>query len=254
MKPFDVAGRLALVTGATRGIGLGIARAFIQSEAGAILVGRDEQELARVAEELRVYAQPVHIAAFDLRNTGQISEWFEQLCDRTGTPDILVNAAGISRRGLAVDLTLDDWQEVMAINATAIFELSRSFARRRIAQGGGGSVIHIASLMTAAARAGTAPYTASKGAVGQLTKVLAVEWAKYGIRVNAVAPGYISTDLNRSLMADPQFDDWVKQRCPLGRWGTPEDIGWPVVFLASAAAGFINGHVLFADGGWMATF
>ncbi|MGB7134883.1 MAG: SDR family oxidoreductase [Acidobacteriaceae bacterium] len=254
MNPFDVRGRLAMVTGATRGIGLGIARAFAQSAAGAILVGRDEQELARVADELRVYSQPVHVAAFDLRNTGDIAEWFEQLCDRTGTPDVLVNAAGISRRGLAVDLTLDDWQEVMAINATAIFELSRSFARRRIAQGGGGNVIHIASLMTAAARAGTAPYTASKGAVGQLTKVLAVEWAKYGIHVNAIAPGYVATDLTRSLMADPQFDDWVKQRCPLGRWATPDDIAWPVVFLASAAAGFITGHVLFVDGGWMATF
>jgi gluconate 5-dehydrogenase len=132
--------------------------------------------------------------------------------------------------------------------------LSRFFARRRIKEGGEGCVIHIASLMTAAARAGTAPYTASKGAVGQLTKVLAVEWAKYGIRVNAIAPGYIATDLNRDLLADPSFDAWVKQRCPMGRWGMPDDIAWPVVFLASPASAFITGQVFYVDGGWLATF
>ena len=108
--------------------------------------------------------------------------------------------------------------------------------------------------MTAAARPGTSPYTASKGAVGQLTKVLAVEWAKHGILVNAIAPGYIDTDLNKALVADETFDSWVKGRCPLGRWGTPADIAWPVVFLASPAAAFMTGQVVFVDGGWLATF
>lgn len=254
MNSFGVEGKLALVTGATRGIGLGIARALAISGAGVILVGRDESELAKIEQELRVHGNAVHVAPFDLRNCDQIESWFEELCERTTTPDVLVNAAGISRRGSAIDLTLEDWQDVMAVNATAIFELSRGFARQRIAQGGGGCIIHIASLMTAAARAGTAPYTASKGAVGQLTKVMAVEWAQHGIRVNAVAPGYIATDLNRGLLADPEFDAWVKKRCPMGRWGTAEDIAWPVVFLASPAAGFVNGQILFVDGGWLATF
>ena len=108
--------------------------------------------------------------------------------------------------------------------------------------------------MTSAARPGTSPYTASKGAVGQLTKVLAVEWAAHGILVNAIAPGYIDTDLNKNLVADPKFDSWVKGRCPLGRWGTPADIAWPVVFLASPAADFMTGQVIYVDGGWLATF
>ncbi len=254
MNPFNVEGRLALITGATRGIGLGAARALAQSGANVILVGRDEQELEIAASDLRQFNGKVHVAPFDLSQTAGIATWFAELVITTGTPDILVNSAGISRRGPAIDLSLDDWNDVMTLNATAIFELSRTFARRLIAEGQPGRIINIASLMTAAARPGTSPYTASKGAVGQLTKVLAVEWASHGILVNAIAPGYIDTDLNKSLIADPAFDSWVRGRCPLGRWGTPADIAWPVVFLASPAASFMTGQVVFVDGGWLATF
>lgn len=254
MNPFAVEEKLALITGATRGIGLGAARALAQAGADVILVGRDEHELGLAAEDLRSSGRTVHAEPFDLQNTAGIAGWFAEVCGRCGVPDILVNSAGISRRGPAVDLTLEDWNEVMTINATAIFELSRTFARRLIAEGRGGRVINIASLMTAAARPGTSPYTASKGAVGQLTKVLAVEWARHGILVNAIAPGYIDTDLNKALVNDPAFDTWVKGRCPLGRWGTPEDIAQPIVFLASPAAQFITGQVIFVDGGWLATF
>jgi gluconate 5-dehydrogenase len=254
MNPFTVESKLALVTGATRGIGLGAARALAQSGAKVILVGRDEAALQAAAIDLRQFGTEVHVATYDLSETPGIATWFGDLCDRLGTPDILVNSAGISRRGPAVDLTLEDWNEVMALNATAIFEVSRALAKRLIAEGRPGRVINIASLMTAAARPGTSPYTASKGAVGQLTKVLAVEWAQNGILVNAIAPGYIDTDLNKNLIADPKFDAWVKGRCPLGRWGTPEDIAWPVVFLASPAAAFMTGQIIFVDGGWLATF
>ena len=254
MNPFDVKGKLALITGATRGIGLGAARALAQSGAGVILVGREEKELSHAAEELRQLTNPVHVAPYDLLDTGGIATWFTDLCAAVGTPEILVNSAGISRRGSAIDLSLDDWNEVMTLNATAIFELSRTFARQLIREGRGGKIINIASLMTAAARPGTSPYTASKGAVGQLTKALAVEWAKNGILVNAIAPGYIDTDLNKALVSDPAFDSWVKGRCPLGRWGSPEDIAWPIVFLASPAAKFVTGQVIFVDGGWLATF
>lgn len=254
MNPFAVEGKLALVTGATRGIGLGSARALAQSGANLILVGRDQHELERSAEELRTLTRAVHVAPYDLSQTNGIGAWFDEVCTAAGTPEILVNSAGISRRGPAVDLTLDDWNQVMTLNATAIFELSRTFAKRLISEGKQGRVINIASLMTAAARQGTSPYTASKGAVGQLTKVLAVEWARQGILVNAIAPGYIDTDLNKTLISDPAFDTWVKSRCPLGRWGLPEDIAWPVVFLASPAAKFITGQIIFVDGGWLATF
>ena len=254
MNPFQVQGKLALITGATRGIGLGAAHALAQSGANLLLVGRDAAELERAAEELRKTAPQVDALPFDLLHTREIAPWLENVFDRFGAPDILVNSAGLSRRGPAIDLSLDDWDEVLAVNATAIFEVSRVFARRRIAQGRGGKVINIASLMTAAARPGTSPYTASKGAVGQLTKVLAVEWAAHGILVNAIAPGYIDTDLNKNLVADPAFDTWVKGRCPLGRWGVPSDIAWPIVFLASPAADFITGQVIYVDGGWLSTF
>jgi gluconate 5-dehydrogenase len=254
MDPFSVQGKLALITGATRGIGLGAARALALSGASLILVGRDLAELERAAAELRQVAKFVHVAPFDLAHTDGIAEWFDALCATVGTPEILINSAGISKRGAAVDLSIDDWNDVMRVNVTAIFELSRAFAKSLIRDGRGGRVINIASLMTAAARPGTAPYTASKGAVGQLTKALAVEWARNGILVNAIAPGYIDTDLNKALIADPEFDNWVKNRCPLGRWGNPMDVAWPVVFLASPAAGFITGQVIFVDGGWLATF
>jgi gluconate 5-dehydrogenase len=254
MNPFSLESKLALITGATRGIGLGAARALAQSGANVILVGRDQAELERSADELRQTAKQVHVAPYDLSDTCGIREWFDNLCTTVGTPDILVNSAGIQRRGVAIDLSLDDWNIVMTLNATAVFELSRTFARHLISESRSGRIINIASLMTAAARPGTSPYTASKGAVGQLTKALAVEWAQYGILVNAIAPGYIDTDLNKALISDPTFDEWVKSRCPLGRWGTPEDIAWPVVFLASPAANFMTGQVIFVDGGWLATF
>jgi gluconate 5-dehydrogenase len=254
MNPFELKNKLALITGATRGIGLGIAHAMAQSGASLILVGRDQPEIERSAVELRHISASVSVAPFDLLQTGEISSWFEGVCANFGSPDILVNSAGINRRGNAVDLALDEWNEVMALNTTAVFELSRSFARARIAEAKGGKIINIASLMTAAARPGVSPYTASKGAVGQLTKALAVEWAQHKILVNAIAPGYIDTPLNQPLIADPAFDTWVQKRCPLGRWGTPFDIAWPVVFLASAAADFITGQVIYVDGGWLATF
>jgi len=155
---------------------------------------------------------------------------------------------------VATELSLADWNQVMAVNATAIFELSRCFARGLITAGHKGKIVNIASLMTAAARRGVSAYTASKGAVGQLTKALAVDWAEHGILVNAVAPGYVDTELNKALIEDEAFDAWVKKRCPLGRWGTPEDIAWPVVFLASPASDFITGQVIYVDGGWLSTF
>jgi gluconate 5-dehydrogenase len=254
MNPFSLEDKLAIVTGGSRGIGSGAARALAQSGAGVILVGRNLVELERTATELRQIARRVHVAPYDLSQTNGIAKWFESVCAQWGTPEILVNSAGINLRGAAVDLSLDEWNAVMTLNTTAIFELSRSLARLLIREGRGGKIINIASLMTAAARPCTSPYTASKGAVGQLTKALAVEWACHGILVNAIAPGYVDTDLNKVLVQDPAFDGWVKGRCPLGRWATPEDIAWPVVFLASSAANFITGQVIYVDGGWLATF
>jgi gluconate 5-dehydrogenase len=160
----------------------------------------------------------------------------------------------MSVRGAATDLQLSDWNKVLSLNVTSVFELSRSFARRLIQEKRKGKVVNIASLMSAAARYGTSAYTASKGAVGQLTKALAIDWAANGILVNAIAPGYVNTELTQPLVTDSAFDEWVKKRCPLGRWAKPEDIAWPVVFLASPASDFITGQIIYVDGGWLATF
>lgn len=253
MNVFSLAGATAMVTGGSRGIGLGIARALAASGARLILVARNFDASAGTVDELRAHAE-VELSPFDLRETGQIAGWFAECSRRYGEPDILVNAAGMTIRGESTEFALSDWNQVLALNTTAVFELSRWFARGLIAQGRPGKIVNIASLMTAASRRGTAAYTASKGALGQLTKALAVDWAPHRIMVNAVAPGYIATELTSPLISDPQFDSWVRQRCPLGRWGTPDDIAWPVVFLASSASDFITGQILYVDGGWLATF
>ena len=243
-----------MVTGGSRGIGLGAARALGESGARIILVARSAEALAEAAAELKDAHIDVAYSAFDLKDSEGIASWFEECVRRFGQPDILVNAAGMQRRGVATELSLADWNQILAVNATAIFELSRAFARGLIGTGRKGKIVNIASLMTAAARRGTSPYTASKGAVGQLTKALAIDWAEHGIHVNAIAPGYVDTELNKDLINDAAFDAWVKKRCPLGRWGTPDDIAWPVVFLASPASDFITGQVIYVDGGWLSTF
>jgi gluconate 5-dehydrogenase len=254
MNHFSLDGKLALVTGGSRGLGLGAARALGQSGARLILTARSAEALAPAAAELRAANIEVATSPFDLLDTTGIAGWYDALTLEFGQPDILVNSAGITRRAPAHELTMADWNEVISLNATATFELSRAFARNLIAAGRKGKIINLASLLTNSARKGTASYTASKGAVGQLTKALAIDWAQYGILVNAVAPGYIDTDINEALINDPEFDAWVKKRCPLGRWGTPEDIAWPIVFLASPAADFITGQILYVDGGWLSTF
>ncbi|HPM80617.1 MAG TPA: glucose 1-dehydrogenase [Candidatus Anammoximicrobium sp.] len=254
MNVFRLDGKLAMVTGAGRGIGLGIAQAMAEAGADLILVARSREELENAAAGLRQTGRQVHVAPLDLRATEQISPWYDQVVQERGCPNILVNAAGITRRAPAEDITPADWNETLALNLTAVFALSQAFARHCIAAHAKGRIINIASLMTAAARKTTAAYTASKGGVGQLTKALAVDWADKGILVNAVAPGFIATSLTEPLWKDAEFDAWVKQRCPLGRWGDPADIAWPAVFLASPAADFITGQILFVDGGWMATF
>jgi gluconate 5-dehydrogenase len=151
-------------------------------------------------------------------------------------------------------MSLEDFDDVVRLNLTAVFALSQAFARERIASDRPGKIINIGSLMCAATRPGTSAYTASKGGILQLTKSLAVDWAPYRILVNAIGPGYIQTPLTAPLAADTDFDQWVKNRCPLGRWGTPNDLAGAAVFLASAASDFVTGQMLYVDGGWLATF
>jgi gluconate 5-dehydrogenase len=249
---FRLDGKLALITGGSRGIGLGIARGFAQAGADVILVARSAEGLAKEEKELAATGRRVRTAVFDMANAQVIGPWYADLVTEHGGIDILVNNAGMSRRGPAHELTLDDWQAVIDLNLTAVFALCQAFAQERIASGKPGKIVNIASLMSSASRPGTAPYTASKGGVALLTKSLALDWAKYGILVNAIGPGYIDTPLTRPLVEDPKFHDWVVERCPLGRWGTPEDLASVAVFLSSPASDFITGQILYADGGWLA--
>lgn len=249
MDSFRLDGRLALICGGSRGIGLGIARAMSAAGARILLAARASAGLEEAAASLGAAACPV-----DMRQYEQISAWYDDVVARHGRPDILVNAAGITRRKPAEELSLEDWNDTLAVNLSAMFAVCQAFARHLIAARERGKIINIASLMTAAARRTTAAYTASKGGVGQLTKALAVDWADKGILVNAIAPGWVRTALTEPLWSDAAFDAWILQRTPLARWGSPEDIALPAVFLASPAADFITGQVIYVDGGWMATF
>jgi NAD(P)-dependent dehydrogenase (short-subunit alcohol dehydrogenase family) len=254
-QKFSLDGKLALVTGASKGIGLGMAQALAEAGADVVLVARNADELAGAAATLRETGRKVAIAPYDLKNVSGIGAWYDnEIVKKIGAPDILINNAGMTKRAFAQELELKDWDEIITVNLTAAFALAQAFGKERIASGKQGKIVNTASLMTAASRPGTSAYTASKGGIGQLTKALAVDWAGKGIWVNAVAPGYIATPLTKPLQDDKDFDAWVKKRCPLGRWGKPEDMAWPVVFLSSPASDFITGEVLYVDGGWMATF
>lgn len=252
MPDFRLDGQRALVTGGSRGIGLGLARGLAEAGANLILTARNASELEAAQRELKPLGGDVQIAPFDMAQADQIAAFYGDIVGRHGPIDILINNAGMSRRGPAHELSLEDWQAVLDLNLTSVFALSQAFAKERIASGCPGRIVNVGSLMCNSARAGTSPYAATKGGILLLTKSLAMDWASYGILVNAIGPGYIETPLTAPLKANPEFDAWVTDKCPLGRWGTPADLAGAVVFLASPAASFITGQIIYIDGGWLA--
>ncbi len=250
-KLFDLSGRCAIVTGASRGIGAAIAKGLSRAGADVALVGRDKKALEAVKSEIqkqcgeKVWAFSIELEAIDKIDAG-----FEEIIKQTGGVDILVNCAGTSRRANAEDVELADWRKVLDINLTAVMKLSQAFCNSRKKVKQGGRIINIGSLMCHGARPQTMAYTVSKSGLLGLTKSLAVEWAKYNINVNAIAPGYIVTDLTAKLKADKDFDAWVLSRAPMARWGNPEDLAGAAIFLASNASDFVTGQILYVDGGW----
>lgn len=250
-NPFSLEGRRAMVTGGSKGIGSGIAEGMAKAGADLVLVGRNKDALEETAVSLSDYGVQIAIEPFDLTNTNEIESWYNGLIEQRGPYDILVNNAGTTKRTPAADVPLDEWEFIIRLNLSAVFALSQAFARERIATGKPGKIVNIASLMTQSARRGTAAYTASKGGIGQLTKALAVDWADKGILVNAIAPGYIATPLTTPLVEDPEFNSWVLGRCPVGRWGSPDDLAGPAVFLASSASDFMTGDTIYVDGGFI---
>ena len=254
MEKFRLDNKIALITGGSKGIGLGIATAFAEAGANLVLVARDKKTLDAAREKLSATGRGVWIYSFDMSNTDKISDLYAEIVNDTGRPDILVNNAGGTRRGPADTLTAEDWHFVINLNMTATFTLCQAFARERIQNRKSGKIINIASLMSETVREDNAPYAASKGGIRQLTKALAVDWAKHGINVNAIGPGFIQTDLTRSLWEDESFDKWIKWKTPWARWGKPEDLGNAAVYLASPASDFVTGQILYVDGGLLSTF
>ena len=243
---FSLTGKVALVTGANTGIGQAIAISLADAGADVICAGRSSvEETVQIITDAGGKARSLHL---DLVDPISAAETVENL----GPLDVLVNNAGIIRRGDAVDFSETDWDDVIDVNLKAVFFLCQAFARSAFRRGAGGSIVNIASMLSFQGGIRVASYTASKSGVTGVTKILANEWAAKGITVNAIAPGYISTNNTAVLQADPKRNKAILERIPAGRWGDPSDIGGTAVFLASDAAKYINGAIINVDGGWLA--
>lgn len=245
---FDLSGRVALVTGAYRGLGLAMSRGLAAAGAQVVINGRNADALAGAVSALASEGFAAHSALFDVTDAGAVHEGVATVAKRVGAIDILVNNAGIQRRHALVDFPRREWDEIMATNLTAPYIVSQAVMPAMI-ENRRGKIIHIASLLSEFARPSVVPYTAAKGGIRQLTRGMAVELAPHNIQVNAIAPGYFATEMNRALLDDPTFDAWVRQRTPAGRWGEPDEIAGLAVFLASSAADYITGQMIMIDGG-----
>jgi gluconate 5-dehydrogenase len=251
-KLFDLSGRTALVTGSSGGLGLVMAGGLAEAGAAVVLNGRDAAKLEAAKEGFIEAGYTVSVSAFDVADEAAVLAAFAAFDEAGIDIDILVNNAGIQFRKPMIDLAVADWRRVLETNLTSAFVMGREAARRMIARGKGGKIINIGSLTSEVARATVAPYTAAKGGIKLLTRSMAAEWAKYDIQSNAIGPGYIITEMNKALIEDKAFDAWVRGRTPSARWGTPEDLIGAAVFLASPASDFVNGQILYVDGGMLA--
>ena len=246
---FDVTGRVAVVTGAGRGLGRALALAL--AEAGADIAAVSRRPASDLAAGIeRVGRRCVPLTA-DLEDPEDVAAVIPGAVQAFGRVDILVNNAGVISRAPAIETTPEDWHRVLQVNVHAVFRLCQDAAREMLPRRRG-KIINIASLASFEVGILVSPYAASKGAVGQLTKALANEWAPHGINVNAIVPGYLTTEMTRALREDPDRNAAILERIPAGRWGRPEDLGGAVVFLASPASDYVHGHLLAVDGGWLA--
>lgn len=251
-SPFDLSGRTALITGSVRGIGFAFAQGLAEAGARVVLNGRNEDSLAKAVARLTDLGHAAEASPFDVVDEAAVAAAFAALDERGIAVDILINNAGIQFRKPMVELALADWQRVIDTNLTGAFIVAREAARRMIARGTGGKIINIGSLTSEAARATVAPYTAAKGGIKMLTRAMAAEWARFDIQANAIGPGYIATDMNAALLEDAAFDAWVKNSNPAQRWGQPEELAGTAVYLASSASNYVNGQIIYVDGGWLA--
>jgi gluconate 5-dehydrogenase len=248
---FDLTGRTALVTGSSQGIGFALARGLAQAGAAIVLNGRDKAKLTRAAAELSDTGARVGTAAFDVTNGPAALAGVAQVEAEFGAIDILVNNAGILKRAPLLELTEQQWKEVLDTDLTSAFLLARAVAPRMIARGAG-KVINICSLMSEVGRPTTGGYAAAKGGLKMLTRAMATEWARHNLQINGIGPGYMLTELTKPLADNPEFSRWLLARTPAGRWGLPEELVGAAVFLSSRASDFVNGQIIYVDGGILA--
>jgi len=248
-KLFDLSGKVAVVTGASTGLGSGMTKAL--AEAGADIVLVDHHERSETAEEVRRIGRRVLSLVGDLSTSEFINRIVSQAMEKFGDIHILVNNAGIIRRAPAIDYSEQDWDDVMNLNLKSVFLLCQAVGREMVKKRKG-KIINIASLLSYQGGITVPAYAASKGGVAQLTMALANEWAKDRVNVNAIAPGYMVTSNTEKLRENAERFRQISERIPAERWGTPDDLKGAVVFLASAASDYVNGHVLVVDGGWLA--
>jgi gluconate 5-dehydrogenase len=250
---FRLDGKTALITGGSRGIGLAIAKGLAHFGADVVLVARHEKEMEKAKSEIQSCCdRQVWTFVYDVENIENIAEFFLSVTRQAGSIHILVNCAGTAARGPSEDFDLALWQKILQVNLSATFAFAQAFCRHRKEHDGSGKIINIGSLMCHGARPLNPPYAASKGGISQLTKELAVDWAKYNIQANVIAPGWFPTEMTAPLRNDPEFYQWVVSRTPAGRWGKTEDLVGAAVFLSSAASDFVTGQIIYVDGGWVA--
>ena len=251
LSSFDLSGRRALITGSSAGIGLALAQGLAQAGATVILNGRSNDKLQQCASNLRAQGLSVEVEVFDVTSRAAVRAGVAA-AEARGALDIVINNAGMQRRGPLEHYSEDDWDALMRTNLDSVFHVSQAAAQFMIARRRG-KIINICSVQSELGRPGIAPYAATKGAVKMLTKGMAIDWGPHGLQVNGLGPGYFKTELNQALVDNPEFSQWLINRTPSRRWGELQDLVGGAIFLASDASNFVNGHILYIDGGVTAT-
>lgn len=240
-----------MITGSSQGIGYSLAEGLAGAGAAVILNGRDQEKLEAAAAALREAGHQIDASLFDVTDPDAVTTAIQQIEGGGSAIDILINNAGIQRRLPLEEFPTETWHEVMRTNLDSVFYVAQAVAKGMIKRSTG-KIINICSLQSEVSRPSIAPYAASKGAVKMLTRAMCVEWAKHDIQINGIGPGYFDTPLNKALVEDPEFDAWLCKRTPAGRWGKVEELQGAAVFLASSASNFVNGQVIYVDGGVLA--
>ena len=249
---FDLSGKIALITGSSRGLGFSIAKALFNSGATIILNGRNLEALDLASQKINPQERIIYKYPFDVTNVEDVNNNITKINEKVGAIDILVNNAGIQSRELLTDIKINDWNNVLKTNLTSPFILSQAIVPDMIKRRSG-KIINICSITSKVARPSIAPYVSAKGGLKMLTKVMAIEWAKYNIQVNGIGPGLFKTEMNTSLVNNEEFNQWVCERTPAGRWGDPDELSGTAVLLASEASSYINGQIIYVDGGFLSS-